>query len=128
MMLLAVFLLGFLASLTTSRANYDGFKVFQLDTGHERPSEWALEQLDGLNYDIHHENTLGNLTVAISPDNITAFEALGLPGMVLHDDFGAAIKAESATGKLTHQQSTHDRLPSCHSPGSTSPGAIWGHV
>lgn len=106
MMLHTLIVLGFLSLLTVSRPNCNGYRVFQVDTSHGAVSDFLDNELSGFDYEVYDSDSRGNLSVAIAPDNITAFEALGLQGFILHDDLGADINAESTTGKLAYER-TH---------------------
>lgn len=116
---LLILILGGLSPMAMAfRPNYDGYKMFRLNTGNEDASMFIKEQLQGFDYDIHDSDSLGNLNVAIAPDNLTAFESLGLSASVIHEDLGADITAESGTGNLTYKR-TLDHPPGCYSPAAS---------
>ncbi|ROW06675.1 hypothetical protein VPNG_06735 [Cytospora leucostoma] len=94
-------------SLAAARShNYNGYKVFRLNTGPGNISEFLKNELNDFEYHVHDSTPLGDLSVAIAPDNITAFEALRLEASVLHEDLGADIEAESGWGKLSVNEYT----------------------
>ncbi|KAM0334551.1 hypothetical protein ACHAQA_001581 [Verticillium albo-atrum] len=76
--------------------SYDGFKVFHVDTHQDdaaiadKIAEFRLVDFD--------EGSPEGLDLAIAPEHIEAFEALGLDTVVVHEDLGADLLRE---GKLT---------------------------
>lgn len=106
---------GFLTLATASHFDYHGYKVFRLNTGLETGSDFLEDCLSGFDYNIYDSDSLGNLSVAIAPDNVTAFQALGLHASVLHDNLGADIDAESESGTGIGKMSVqcmHNQPPS----------------
>lgn len=73
--------------------SYDGHKVFRVKT--QGRIESIREKLSSVTFDEwSHEPT--HLDIAISPDQLAAFESLGLDSHCMHQDLGASIKDESA--------------------------------
>lgn len=91
----------FISLATAKSLNYDGYRVFRLNTGPGNVSEFLETELNDFEYHVHDSTPLGDLSVAVAPDSITAFEALRLEASVLHEDLGADIAAESGWGKLS---------------------------
>lgn len=90
--------IGLLALVTASPFNYHGYKVFRINMANETETDFLENHLSDFDYNIYGSDNLGNLSVAIAPDNVTAFEALGLHTSILHADLGADIDAESGIG------------------------------
>ncbi|KAK0383974.1 hypothetical protein NLU13_8063 [Sarocladium strictum] len=87
----AAFLLAGAASALADRVSYDGFKVFRV---HSDDGEDLREKVADLNT---VEMTCGHtdhLDVAISPDDLEAFEALGLEFDTIVDDLGVDLAEE----------------------------------
>jgi hypothetical protein len=75
--------------------SYHGYKVVNIDT-HGDSS--LLEKISSLHtVDLSHE-TGDHIDLAVAPDDIAAFEALGIDHSVVHDDLGADLALE---GDLT---------------------------
>lgn len=72
--------------------NYDGFKVYRITTGENLAS--VQEQLSGLDLLTWNIDLSQHMDIAISPDQVSNFEALNLEATVMHDDLGADIAAE----------------------------------
>lgn len=90
--------IGLLSVAAASPFDYHGYKVFRVTTGYEIETDFLEDYLSDFTYDIYGSDNRGNLSVAIAPYNVTAFEALGLHTSVLHDDLGADMDAESGNG------------------------------
>jgi len=74
------------------KVNYNGFKVFRIDTGNDLQTiqeELATFSLEPWNIDASK-----HMDVAISPPQLSSFEALSLNVTVMHEDLGADISAE----------------------------------
>ncbi|KAI5859294.1 hypothetical protein GGS23DRAFT_328572 [Durotheca rogersii] len=90
------------ASAGTGSVSYDGYKVLRVNTlGNPRAvkqklSELALEQWD--------QNPYRSIDVVVRPDQIAAFEALGLDYEVMHENLGDSIAAESAARPSSKRQ------------------------
>jgi hypothetical protein len=92
--------------------SYEGYKVFRIKTYGLTPA--ILEQLEPLaldewSHDIYH------VDVAVSPGQLTAFEALNLETYIMHDDLASSIAAESsATTKWKRQADNSSWFDSYH--------------
>lgn len=94
-----------LASLAASTAipevhpnivSYDGFQVLRVKTkGHQLAS--AREKLMNLVHDTWDEGPAG-FDVVVSPEQLAAFEALGLDFRVMHPNLGNSIAVETKRG------------------------------
>lgn len=74
--------------------SYEGYKVFRIKTyGHTSAVREQLEPLDLLEWS--HE--VDHVDVSVAPDQLAAFEALGLETHVMHEDLGSSIQAESTS-------------------------------
>lgn len=84
---------------------YDGYKVFRIKTGgHTAAIE---EKLAGFKYD-EWNNDAGHLDIALSPDQVGAFNALGLDFKVIHKNLGNSITTESAVGPSKWKRQAED--------------------
>lgn len=85
--------------------SYDGFKVFRIATG---DSLTAIEEkLASFSVEPWNRDLSEHLDIALGPDQLADFEALGLNVTVMHENLGADIAAESAvegTSDLTPRQ------------------------
>jgi hypothetical protein len=100
MMLLGAFLLGFPLSIAVAiprddaLVSYDGFKVFRITTGDALDS--VQEKLSTFATEPWNRDVSQHIDVALSPDQLADFAALGLDATIMHEDLGADIAAESA--------------------------------
>lgn len=82
--------------------SYDGFKVFRLPThGHPATVE---EKLKSITFEQWNHDVDRHLDVVVAPDQLDAFEALGLDFHVMHEDLGSSIAAETASGTVYRRQ------------------------
>lgn len=79
--------------------SYDGYKVFRVTTGDALAS--VQERLATLQIESWNHDVAQHLDVVISPDQLGAFQSLGLNVTVMHEDLGADIAAESAVEDST---------------------------
>lgn len=85
---------GVLAAPKASKPkSYDGFKVFRVST-HGETSQVESKLEDVTYQPWEHSDTY--LDVVIGPDDLEAFESLGLDARVMHKDLGQSISAEAA--------------------------------
>ncbi|KAG7114150.1 Metallocarboxypeptidase A like protein [Verticillium longisporum] len=98
------------AVAATEFVTYDGYQVFRVATGSDTATVQAqLEALDAIVEDDHHAP--GHLDVAIAPENLEAFQALGLASELLQEDLGADIAAESQGNVYRRRQNDDSTLP-----------------
>jgi carboxypeptidase A4 len=86
------------------KITYDGYKAFRISTHHDAASvKQKLAPLAAVPFNL---DTDEHLDVAISPEAIAAFEALGFETEVMHEDLGADIVEEGTfapyDGKTRH--------------------------
>lgn len=80
--------------LAAARVSYDGYKAYTIDSHSSYEAvEEALKGLDWVNLACADDHD--HLDVAVGPDSIAAFEALGLDFKVTNEDFGADIAKEA---------------------------------
>lgn len=77
-----------------SIVSYDGWKVLRVKTGHDLKD--VQNKLSSFSYDEWNHDIHRHIDLAISPDQLDAFKALGLDYHCMHEDLGASIAAESA--------------------------------
>ena len=77
-----------------SKLSYDGWKVLRVKSGHALHD--VQDKLSTFSYDEWNHDISKHIDLAISPDQLDAFEALGLDYHCMHEDLGASIAAESA--------------------------------
>src|SRR5687768_7269235 len=75
-----------------SPVTYDGYKVYRISTNGN--TDVVKENLSSFKYD-EWNNDAGNLDIALSPDQESAFNGLGLDFKILHENLGNSIKTES---------------------------------
>lgn len=78
--------------LASARVSYDGYKVFRVDTHADAASvESQIANLRLVNF---NPGTTDHLDIAVSSEDLAAFDALGLDAKVIHEDLGADIASE----------------------------------
>jgi carboxypeptidase A4 len=75
--------------------SYDGYKVFRIATGDELAS--VREKIASFSAEPWNRDISQHLDIALAPNQLEEFEALGLNVTVMHEDLGADIAAESTT-------------------------------
>jgi len=81
--------------------SYDGYKVFRVKT--QGQLESIQEKLSSLSYDEWNRGPT-QLDIAIPPDQLAAFEKLGLDSHCMHQDLGLSIEEESAEQSVWKRQ------------------------
>lgn len=98
-------LLAVAASIAVPKSDfisYDGYKVFRVKTRGQLES--MREKLSSFSYEEWGGKELTHLDVAIPPEELAAFESLGLDSHCMHQDLGASIKQESAQQTVWKRQ------------------------
>lgn len=86
--------------LAAARVSYDGFKAFHIDSHHDYDA--VQEKLSAFRVvDIGCGDDHDHLDVAVAPEDIEAFEALGLDASVIAQDVGAELAREGTLGPYT---------------------------
>ncbi|ETN41549.1 uncharacterized protein HMPREF1541_03485 [Cyphellophora europaea CBS 101466] len=89
-----------------SPVSYDGFKVFRIATGDSLAA--IEEKLSLFSTEPWNRDLSQHIDVALAPNQLADFEALGLNATIMHEDLGADIAAESIiddSSDLTARQS-----------------------
>ena len=81
--------------------SYDGYKVFRVKTQGRIDS--LRENLSSFSYDEWSQEPT-HLDIVISPEELPAFEKLGLDSHCMHQDLGSSIKDESARQSVWKRQ------------------------
>ncbi|KAH6971043.1 zinc carboxypeptidase [Ilyonectria sp. MPI-CAGE-AT-0026] len=77
------------------RVSYDGYKAFSIATTEDgEPIRDKLSDLEFVALSVHEADD--HFDVAIAPDSLSEFEALGLESTVISEDLGAEFAEESA--------------------------------
>lgn len=77
------------------RVSYDGYKAFSIATTEDgEPIRDKLSDLEFVALSVHEADD--HFDVAIAPDSLSDFEALGLESTVISEDLGAEFAEESA--------------------------------
>lgn len=77
------------------RVSYDGYKAFSIATADDGQSiRDKLSDLEFVALSVHEADN--HFDVAIAPDDLSEFEALGLESTVISEDLGAEFAEESA--------------------------------
>lgn len=84
---------GVLAAPKTKVKSYDGFKVFRINTHGKTPE--VEDKLETITYE-PWEHSDAHYDVVIAPDDLDAFNDLGLDAQVMHKDLGQSISVEGA--------------------------------
>jgi hypothetical protein len=91
------FVLPVVAAVVIPRADepvsYDGFKVFRIATGDDLQA--VEEKLASFSAEPWNRDISQHLDIALAPEQLADFEALGLNVTVMHENLGADIAAES---------------------------------
>jgi hypothetical protein len=78
--------------------SYDGYQVVRVNTtGGAQP---VKDKLAGLTYTKWDLDASRHMDIALAPDQLAAFHALGLDYSTMHADLGASIRAESANAQV----------------------------
>lgn len=81
-----------LAAPKSKPKSYDGFKVFRVNTHGDTPS--VESQLKSVDYEAWEQSPT-HIDVLIAPDNLSAFQDLGLDTRLMHQDLGKSIAVEA---------------------------------
>lgn len=85
-----------------AKVSYDGYKAYTIDSHHKYEAvEKALEGLDWVNLACADDHD--HLDIAVGPESVDAFEALGLDFTLADGDFGAAIAEEGKFKKYKRE-------------------------
>ena len=71
-------------------ANYEGFKVYRVDTEFESVSA----KMSGLNFERWNSDTSKHMDFSLSPEEAEKFRQLGLGYEILHQDLGRDLATE----------------------------------
>ncbi|KPM37621.1 Metallocarboxypeptidase A-like protein [Neonectria ditissima] len=99
--LLVSLALSVAAAPSPNAKSYDGYKVFRVKThGDESSVEQSLAKLSYEEW--AHEAQF--IDIVLPPNQLDAFEALGLDSHVMHEDLGDSITSESSTTQKWKRQ------------------------
>jgi hypothetical protein len=107
--IIASFLLPFTASVALPRpdkVDYEGYKVFRLNTEHGLAQ--VQEKLSSISFDQWNTDTSRHIDISVSPEQLAAFEALGLDFHVMHENLGRSLAEESAIKSRYKRQINDD--------------------
>ncbi|KAI0485815.1 hypothetical protein F4859DRAFT_396860 [Xylaria cf. heliscus] len=92
------------SAIPTNRISspYDDFKVFRVKT-HARASE-VQAKLSNITFEQWNHDVNSHIDIVLAPDQLPAFQELGLEFDVMHSDLGASIAAESAQSSVWRRQ------------------------
>ncbi|KAL2754205.1 hypothetical protein ACRALDRAFT_1081335 [Sodiomyces alcalophilus JCM 7366] len=95
--------------LTAAKVSYDGFKAFHIDSHHDYDA--VQEKLSTLHIvDIGVGDDHGHLDI-VAPQDLEAFEALGLDASVIALDVGAELAREGSLEPYTATGKTEGEVP-----------------
>lgn len=92
--LIAVCATGFVLPRPDS-IDYDGYKVFRVSTKQHLQAVQA--KLSGFDFEQWNHDVDDHIDLSISPDQVPAFESLGLNYHCMHENLGESIVKESET-------------------------------
>ena len=82
--------------LVAAKVSYDGYKAFHIESHDDYNGvRSALERLSHISLGCEHNHK--TFDVAIAPDSLKDFNALGLDAKVITDDLGADFTVESVS-------------------------------
>lgn len=85
-------------ALAAAAVTYDGYKVFHVDSHNDYDA--VLAQLEGLNtVDLSCADDHNHLDIAVAPQDVAAFEELGLDFSVSIEDLGVDLSREQESVK-----------------------------
>lgn len=99
----AAILLNWAAAALAARVSYDGFKVYRVHSDGEEDLRGKLAELNTVEMTCGHAD---HLDLAISPDDLEAFEALGLDADLLAEDLGVDLAEEGVVESFYGEIST----------------------
>lgn len=76
----------------TAKVSYDGYKVYHIDTADYEATQSALSGLEYVSLDC--ESNHESLDVAVAPESLEAFAALGLEATLTTADLGVELATE----------------------------------
>ncbi|KAI0120804.1 hypothetical protein F4776DRAFT_631891 [Hypoxylon sp. NC0597] len=86
----------------TDTVSYDEYKVLRINT-YGRPST-VKEKIANISYEQWNHDVYKHIDILISPDQVSAFEALKLEYQVMHENLGNSIIAESSSRSVWKRQ------------------------
>ncbi|KAF2870525.1 hypothetical protein BDV95DRAFT_62706 [Massariosphaeria phaeospora] len=94
--------------------SYDGYKVFRVKTG--RQLSHVHDKLSTISFEKWNHDVARHIDILLPPDQVAAFEALGLQSTCMHDNLGASMASESFTStRWKRQNSNSSWFDSYHS-------------
>jgi hypothetical protein len=92
-----------------AKVSYDGYKAYSIESHNQYEAvEKALEDLEWVN--LACADNHDHLDIAVAPESVAAFEALGLDFKLVDGDFGAAIAEEGKMKKYKRKFCQSSRL------------------
>lgn len=82
--------------------SYDGYKVFRVKTEHQLHRVQHL--LSTIDFEQWNDDIDSHIDIMLSPEQLPAFETLGLDSHCMHSDLGESIRAESARSSVYKRQ------------------------
>lgn len=76
------------------KVDYEGYKVFRIYTEHQLAH--VQDKLSSLPFDQWNHDVARHIDISVSPEQLAAFEALGLDFHIMHDNLGRSLAEESA--------------------------------
>lgn len=92
--------------------SYDGYKVFRIATGDNLAD--VQERIASFSAEPWNRDISQHLDIALAPDQLEEFEALGLNVTVMHEDLGADIAAESTVDESSLETRQSGSVPSAN--------------
>lgn len=87
---------------SSDSVNYDGFKVFRVNTKGQFRS--VQEKLSTLSFEQWDFDPARHMDIVLAPEQLTAFKDLNLDYHCMHEDLGASIAAESVSKSIWKRQ------------------------
>lgn len=78
----------------SEKLDYEGYKVFRLKTDNQLAH--VQEKLSSISFDQWNLDTVRHIDISVSPEQLAAFEALGLDFHVMHENLRRSLAEESA--------------------------------
>ncbi|KAM0279366.1 hypothetical protein ACHAQH_004631 [Verticillium albo-atrum] len=103
-----------------AKVSYDGYKVFEIDA--PQGVDAVVDKIANINFIDVDEGSPDSYSVAVAPESVKDFEALGLKSVVVHEDLGADILLE---GELQPHASRKHARASSETGSADLPGLEW---
>ncbi|PNS18355.1 hypothetical protein CAC42_6172 [Sphaceloma murrayae] len=96
------------AIIPTTPVTYDGHKVFRVKTGKAFSEVWEKLSSIAPSWEPWNKNVHRHIDVVVSPEQLSAFEELGLDCKVMHENLAESIAVEATTSSSLWKRQVDD--------------------